>query len=235
MTTPQQYRAKLSDKLRLNEKFVEYKFELTEPNKMEFLAGQYVSIKVNDAGERRSYSIASSPEVDHGFELMLDIRPNGIGVQYFAGLNFGDEINFLSPMGTFVVADNQDEALVFIGTGSGIVPLRSMILDLLHNKKEKRPMVLHWGLRYADDLAWEDEFQDLAESYENFNFHPVLSKAPKKWPLCRGRVTNCLDIHDLLPNAGYYICGSKAMIEDVKVTLEKKGVLSENIYHEKFY
>jgi ferredoxin-NADP reductase len=57
-----------------------------------------------------------------------------------------------------------------------------------------------------------------------------------EWPLCRGRVTDCLKVHTLsTKKTGYYLCGSKQMIEDTKKTLTTQGVEEKNIHHEKFY
>ena len=120
-------------------------------------------------------------------------------------------------------------------TGSGIAPLRSIIFDLLQVKQEKRPITLHWGLRYVDSLFWENEFQDLVERFPNFHFHPVISRAVDGWTLCRGRVTDCLSTHELVPNAGYYLCGGKPMIETVVTLLTDKGIAPEHIHHEKFF
>ncbi|MEN8253145.1 MAG: FAD-binding oxidoreductase [Patescibacteria group bacterium] len=235
MTTPQQFTAKLQDKIDLNDKYVKYSFELIEPNKMEFLAGQYISIKVNENGSRRSYSICSSPKVDHGFELLVDIEPNGVGVSYLQSLNFGDEISFLGPMGIFVVDEKQTDELVFVATGSGIAPFHSMVLDLLQNKGEQRKITLYWGMRYSKQIFWLDEFKELMDNFSQFNFHPVLSKAEPGWTLCHGRVTDCLMVHGFPANGDYYLCGSKAMIEESGEILKKSGISKEKIHFEKFW
>lgn len=234
--TPQTYKAKLADKRVMNDKFTIFHFELVEPNKMEFLAGQYVSFLVSESGERRAYSISSSPDVKHGFDITLDITPDGLGVQFFRNLDFGEEVEFLGPVGQFVIQEEpREDSIVFVATGSGVAPMRSMVVDLLINKRDQREITLYWGLRYEEQMMWQDEMQDYAQKFKNFRFHPVLSKAKQEWPLCKGRVTNCLEIHDLPENAGYYLCGSTAMIEDAKAVLVKRGVAEASIHHEKFY
>ena len=233
---PQRYTARFEDKVQHNEKFVQYMFELENPHIMQFLAGQYVSMKVSDKGERRSYSIWSAPDIQHGFELLVDITPQGIGSLYLENLQFGQQVDVLGPMGMFTVADDPtEEALVFIATGSGITPFNAMILDQLQLKQDTRPITLYWGLRYAQDMFWQNEFSLLAQYFPNFKFHPVLSKAEDEWPLCRGRVTDCLLNHEQPRNAGYYLCGNAGMITDVSQLLTNQGVALEHIHHEKFY
>jgi NAD(P)H-flavin reductase len=213
-------------------------FELVEPHEISFVAGQYVSVKVSDAGERRSYSIVSSPDIKHGFELALDISPGGIGSRYFQGLQFGQEIQALGPMGRFVIEDAAPEvepALVFIATGSGIAPFRSMLLDMLQVRHDTRPMILYWGLRHEAELFWELEFQNLSRDFPNFSFHPVISQGTSEWTLCKGRVTDCLNTHGVIQPAGYYLCGSQPMIEGTSAQLQQAGIDQSCIHHEKFY
>lgn len=235
MEKPQEFTAIFENKEIYNEKFEHYHFELKQPHTLNFKAGQFVSLKVNDEGMRRAYSICSDPDIDHGVELLLDVDPNGVGVNYLKNLKYGDEVKFLAPMGRFIIADDsQHQSLVLVGTGSGIAPLRSMVIDQLKNKQDTRPITLYWGLRYAKHLVWQDDFLELSQKFTNFKFHPTLSRAQEDWPLCRGRVTDCLSVHDLPEKAGYYLCGSRAMINDVKKILQERGVDKKDIFHEQF-
>ncbi len=234
LNRPLQYTARLEDKQVLNEKFTQFSFELVQPHELEFAAGQYVSIQVTDRGDRRSYSISSSPGIKHGFELLVEPIPNGMGSSFLQNLTFGDEIKILAPMGRFVLEET-DQAITLIATGSGLAPYRSMVLDLLQEKHDTRPITLYWGLRHAEDLVYQDEFQQLATAFPNFKFHPVLSQAPQEWPLCRGRVTDCFAVHDLAPNSGYYLCGSEKMVHEMMALLLQRGIAPTQIHHEKFY
>lgn len=236
MITPQPCKAKLADKRVHNEKFTQYFFELIDPPEKEFLAGQYVSLKASERGERRSYSICSSPDETHHFELLVDVTPQGLGTSYLANLQFGQEVEILMPLGMFTVPDNSNEkSLAFLATGSGVAPFMSMILDQLQNKHDTRPMTLYWGMREVNQLFWQDRFQELAESFPNFHFHPVISQPIEGWPLCVGRVTDCLANHAFDQEAGYYICGNAPMLKDVLAFLETKGIPQEHIHHEKFF
>ena len=184
----------------------------------------------------------SQPEVIDGLTQsvallphLTDLSPQGVGSQFLEKLPFGQEVNVLSPLGVFTVDDSpEEESLSFVATGAGIAPFRGMILDQLQNKHDTRDITLYWGLREADHLFWEDEFAQLADAFPNFHFHPTLSRPPVEWPLCRGRVTNCLTVHALLPKAGYYICGNRMMVEEVSALLQTKGVLPAHIHHENF-
>lgn len=236
MHIPHQSTARLQDKIIHNEKFVQYFFELDEPHRLAFTAGQYVSIKVSERGERRSYSICSSPAVDHKFELLLDLSPQGIGCKYLESLQFGDQLSLLGPLGMFVVPEQTTEtAFFFIATGSGITPFRSMALDLLQNKHDTRPITLYWGLRYEQEMFWQDEFQELADNFPNFHFKIIISRPSEAWPLDKGRVTDLLTVAEKPAGAGYYLCGNNKMIEEVIASLAQNNVDKTHIHHEMFY
>lgn len=235
---PKIFRARLSEKYYLGEgdKYLFEKFELVSPNEIEFLAGQYVSIKVNEQGERRSYSILNTPDVDHAVSLVADLAPGGIGSSYLRDLEMGEEVELLGPMGDFVVNDTRADRLLFVATGSGITALYPMILDLLINKRETCPMRLHWGLRYERDIFWLDNFERLMEEHSNFVFDLVLSRPTPKWSLCSGYVQDCLkrDFREISEWEAY-ICGGKEMVAQVTKLLKEKGMNEAMIHSERFY
>ena len=235
MIPPKQLTARLEDKIVHNEKFVQYMFELTAPHRMQFEAGQYVSIKVTDQGVRRSYSISSAPTIDHGFELLLDVAPKGVGCTYLESLKFGDEILLLGPLGMFTLVDAQETELFFIATGSGIAPMHSMLIELLQTRHDTRPLTLYWGLRHESDLFWQDVFMELSQSFPNFKHTIILSKPSEDWPLSKGRVTDLLTVLEKPAGAGYYLCGNGAMVKDAIVILQTAGVAEQHIHHELFY
>jgi ferredoxin-NADP reductase len=231
--------AVLEDKVVLNDAFTHFMFEMRSPYALPFLSGQYVSIKVSEKGERRAYSICSSPAIDHGFELLVDLSPNGVGANFLKNLTFGQEVEVMGPLGRFVLAQEdyakQEPNLVFVATGSGVAPFYSMIQDLLQVKKDTRPIILYWGMRHDHQLFWTLEFQKLAQDFPNFSFHPVISRPSESWSLCQGRVTDCMNTHGILNPAGYYLCGNRAMIEEMSEMLQNAGISQDRIHHEKFF
>lgn len=236
------YRAKVSTHELLAGKFQYIDIELISPVRIEFQAGQYLITKVPGMEERRSYSIASTPAENHSVGILVDISPGGEGSLYLASLAPGDEVEFMGPAGNFVIVDSntdvgrEEEKLLFVATGSGISAVRSQILDLLQTKKDKREIYLHWGMRYVEDIFWEEDFREMSEFFANFHFDLVLSRPPKKWPLCSGYVTHCVaGHHSDFSKVGAYLCGNSKMIEDMKKLLGERGVTKEHIHLEKFF
>lgn len=223
-------------------KFQYIDFELVRPSRIEFEAGQYLMMKVPGVEQRKTYTIASLPAQNHSIEILVDVSPGGEGSLFLASLKPGDEVELMAPGGKFVVADTkeklglEEKKLLFVATGSGISAVRSQILDLLQTKKDKREIYLHWGLRYAEDVFWEEDFRELTEFFDNFHFDLVLSKPPTKWPFCSGYVTHCVaEHHSDFSDMGIYLCGNGKMIVDINTLLSEKGVSKEHIHMEKFF
>ena len=245
MTMPQKYTARVSDKYFVsdNEKFLYVKFELITPDRISYQAGQYVSILINELGERRSYSIASTSSDEHGFHLIVEINEAGKGSSFFKNIQIGQEVEVMAPLGQFIIKPlNQntikpfENKLLFVATGSGIVPIWSMINDLLINKAETRAMRLHWGMRNEEDLFFVDDLNQLTEEHPNFVFDIVLSKASDDWDLCSGHVQDCLkrDFVTGLDGWEAYVCGKPEVVADIVDTLTKLKINPVDIYHEKF-
>lgn len=216
---------------------IKFEFE----SDINYEAGQYLSLKVSETGERRSYSIASRSN-GRLLELMVDVAPMGVGSRYVLGLKVGDKVEALCPMGGFVVKESirqpadqnlKESKLLFVATGSGIVPMKPIIEDLLIDKKYQGKMQLLWGMRHEEELYWVDEFRQLEKGYQNFGFRLVLSQGGSNWGGKRGHVADVFD--DSYDGWCAYICGNKEMIAQTAAKLETIGVKKENIHFEKFY
>ncbi|KKU45215.1 MAG: hypothetical protein UX64_C0033G0004 [Microgenomates group bacterium GW2011_GWC2_46_7] len=236
---PQHFTARVSEKYYLteNERFLLVKFELVKPDRISFLAGQYVSLLVNEKGERRSYSIASTPDENHGFQLLAEMVEKGAGSEFLRNIEIGASVELVAPLGKFVVSEETRSKLLFVATGSGIVPIWSMINDLLINKQEKRQIRLHWGVAREEDIFWFDNLERLAEAHPNFVFDLVLSKPSEDWTLCRGHVQDCLqrDFADTgLAGWEGYLCGGVKMVEETSKVLTELKMDPTKIHNEKF-
>lgn len=212
-------------------------FELQEPRQIDFKAGQFIMMNIPGMQAKRSYSIASPPNLKHQIDILVDVGPQGDGSLYLQSLNPGEKVEFMAPAGQFVLADDPtEEKLILIATGSGISAIRSMVLDLLQTRQDQRPIHLHWGMRHVEDIFWEEDFRLLETQFSNFHFDLVLSQAPQGWPLCSGHIDDCLNAHyPDFAGCGFYLCGNNHMIESVSNLLQTKGVPNQNIHHEQFY
>ena len=196
-----------------------------------FDPGQFISLQFNEKSWR-AYSIASTP--DEELELVIRLIKGGVGSEVLRVSDIGSIFNFKAPFGHFKLSENDDASLYFCGTGTGIAPFRSMILE--ENKKENpRPMTIFYGGRNIDDIAYTEVLDSWAD---NLNIRLGLSRDPKAKEHSiyaeNCRITQFLEEEIFPENAEIYLCGSGAMVKSVLEILEKKNVDKKQIFMERF-
>ncbi len=208
--------------------------QLQPEKEVVYQAGQYISILVSPQGDRRSYSVATFPG-ESGLGITVDTSPMGIGSKFLLSQKAGDTISILAPLGSFTVPDSQmTKPQLFVATGSGIVPFRSIICDLLKNKHFTLPIRLVWGMRHEEEVIWRDEFESMAANYANFQFDLIVSRPTDAWKGFKGHVDEVLS-RTKWEGWNAYICGNQKMIEEICVLLKARGVKPEDLHFEKFF
>jgi len=220
---------------------------LIDPPDLHFVGGQYIAIEVTEMKDghphvnNRPYSIASPPSDKGVIRLCVDRVGDGPGSTRLHALNPGDRLEFLPPMGYFTVNQAASTDLLFIATGTGIAPIKSMIGQILH-AGNRRPIRLYWGLRREEDLYYQEELAQWADQHSEFHYVTTLSQPSETWQGMRGRVTEHIqkvmggsDFLWRLDNLDAYLCGNFDMIKEVRTILMAHGVQKTAIHFEKFY
>lgn len=209
-------------------------FQVTDPQPFVFTPGQFVSLSETFEGKKitRAYSIASAPDGDR-FDLCLNRVTDGRFSPWLFAMKPGDSIEMRPPLGYFVLREPPREA-VFVATGTGIAPFRSMLLARL-GAGDRRRFTLLFGVRYDYGILYREEFEKLTLEHSNFRFLPTLTAPGASWSGLTGRVQKHLgdavgDRRDL----DVYICGLKAMVDDVRAMLKTMGFDRKQIVYEKY-
>lgn len=158
-------------------------------DQFEFLPGQFVTmdlpISQKRLGRWRSYSIANPPENSGIIELCIVRLEGGLGTEYlFEEIGIGDQLKFKGPDGMFVLPRDLSEELVFICTGTGVAPFRSMIRYVIQNDITFNRIHLIFGTRDSEHILYRKEFENLAKKVPNFEYDICLSreKPNDDWP-----------------------------------------------------
>jgi len=233
---PQKYISKVASTNFLNKIDLEVLFEVIEPNTLEFIPGQFISINCGN-GTFRSYSISSSSLSKTQVGLIVAVAHEGIGSNFLKNLKVGDTVEFIGPSGRFVLPENLKETLVFLATGTGVAPILSMI-DYLANTQSDANIKLYFGIRDSKELFKLDQIRDLKNKLKSFDYKICFSQElPKELDTncIKGRVTDAFNIKDFdIASTQYFICGNPYMVTEVSEALENNFVPKENIFHEKF-
>lgn len=230
MDSPSQQSATLSKKTQLSRSVYEFTFQLTHP--ISFTPGQYATFII-DSQTRRQYSFAAPCTNPNEFEIIVDVTPMGPGSKFFLDKKVGDTINVLAPLGTFHLI-SPTTPVVFIATGTGIVPFRTMIEEYLKSGG-KENLTLLWGLRHEEDIFWKDILEGWQKLGKNFNYSIILSKPSSVWQGKIGHVTEHIqeEIQGFETHT-FYLCGNRHMISDVKTDLLAHQVPEGQIQTEMF-
>lgn len=221
-------------------------FTPTDPDWLSYLAGQYLTIKVDIDGVeyRRAYSLSSAPGQEDQLRISIKRVEGGIVSNYLIDqLQAGDTIEVMRPMGSFVIKPQVDRGrcYVLIGGGSGITPLMSILKTILH--EEPLSVVYLWyGNRRYESIMFREELEDLSRTYGNrlFITH-CLSQPPANWQGTEGRIDQEKVyewISDLFMTdehrKRYYLCGPTGMMDAAERAFDKHAVNPSDIHREWF-
>ncbi len=202
---------------------------LSIPKDFDFYPGQFISLilSLNNKIIKRPYSIASNPNQGY-IDICIKIVEKGLVSPLIGNLKVGDEVEILGPMGDFIIKDYSKD-IIFVSTGTGVGPFRSMIHSLLKDNF-KNEITLITGYRYEEDVLYENEFLELEKNYPNFSYKRILSKSNKEE---NGYVQSLVEKY-INKKSHFYICGLKEMVNSVKELLEKLSMPGENIFFERY-
>lgn len=235
----QTLRASLAQSTTLSEFTKHLEFEVQGVPRLGFVPGQWLSVTASKPdGEEitRAYSIASPPSENGRFAFCLNRAQEGFMSNHLCDLAKGDEITFQGPFGSFILRPPLRDT-VFIATGTGIAPYRSMLHWLLADpsRHEGRQFWLLFGVRTEQETYYREEFERLAAEHATFHFLPTLSRGGPEWKGLRGYVqTHLPEIIGDRTDMHAYICGLDKMVSANRALLKSLGWDRKQILYEKY-
>lgn len=218
----------------------------------------YIKTKVDGMEHFRPYSITSAP-YENELKLTIKRYRGGIVSNHINdNVKKGETLDMLPPQGEFHVeldADNNKQYF-FIGAGSGISPLLSIIKETLAQEPFSR-VYLFYGNRNEDSIIFHKELLNLQKQYPSNFFIELILSAPKKhrkpglfgflksadikWKGLKGHI----DTDNLLQyfkknkveskkDMSVFICGPDGMIRSAQEFLLGNGIEQRQIMFESF-
>lgn len=228
-----------------------------EKDKLQYKAGQYVTVKwTDDIKEyRRSYSISSVPEDPYLSITIKEVSGGRISPFLVRKIKPGDTLQILPPEGRFTAhfGPENKRNVFLIGAGSGITPLISIARTVLE-KEPRSTVILLYGSRTAEEIIFRQQLDALETKYAGqFYIYHTLSKpegsgfmkslfGKKKteWTGMKGRI-NADQIEKIFEkhpvnkkNDLIFLCGPGDLIERTEATLMKSGINADMIKKEYF-
>lgn len=243
MPPPPTFDLRLARARMLSPNVRELAFEREDGSIVEFQAGQWVSLvlPLPEGEGRRAYSIASPPDGTPRLSIAVTKVDGGPGSTYLHDLPEGAAIRAIGPQGFFTRPRGTRHPSLFVGTGTGVTPLRSMILDALANGDDS-PLTLLFGVRHVEDRLYCDELEELTKKHPNFRVEYSLSKPPKDWTSRHGYVqTHVEELWRELEAKGagtpphLYLCGLERMVGTVRDLVRKQmGIERKQVHSERY-
>lgn len=241
MALPPAFETRLLEGRMISPSVRELTFERVDGAPVEFAAGQWVSLvlPLADGEVRRSYSIASPPTGGSRFQVAVTRVEGGPGSTFLHTLEPGAPLVAIGPQG-FFTRSAPDAPALFIATGTGVTPLRSMLHDAL-SKNDQRALWLLFGVRHEADRLYMDELGELAQRHRNVRVEFSLSQPQSDWSGRRGYVqTHVKELWESLAARGEgpphaYICGLQRMVAAVREVLKKDlNVPRQQVHSERY-
>jgi ring-1,2-phenylacetyl-CoA epoxidase subunit PaaE len=209
-----------------------------------YLPGQYLALRARIDGEevRRSYSICRPPSPGR---ISVAVKRDDHGLfspWVHTTLAPGDELDVMSPQGTFT--SNLDELegrhVVGIAAGSGITPVITMAHRILEGSATGRFTLLYTN-RSSLDVMFVEELADLKDRFpDRLALHHVLSREQRTAPLLSGRLDETklrTILASLIPPRTvdeWALCGPFQLVQLCRDVLEELGVDPAHIRFELF-
>jgi predicted ferric reductase len=204
---------------------------------LRFAPGQFAWLTLRAspfAMREHPFSIASSAERPRRIEF--SIKELGDFTSTIKDTKPGETAWIDAPYGTFGIDEHPHaEGYAFVAGGVGIAPIMSM-LRTLADRGDRRPLVLFYGNRVWDRVAFREELDALAQRL-NLEVVHVLLEPPADWTGERGFVTEDVLMRHLpitRHRFEYFLCGPVPMTKSVERALAALGVQAARVHSEIF-
>jgi CDP-4-dehydro-6-deoxyglucose reductase len=215
---------------RLTDDVMVLQLKLPANERLQFLPGQYLEFLLKD-GTRRSFSMANTPAADL-VELHVRHVPGGqFTDSVFQKMKERDILRMEAPLGTFFLREDSAKPVVFVASGTGFAPIKSIIEAQLAKgvNHATRPMTLYWGGRRPKDLYMDA----LAKSW-GIPYVPVISEAAAEdhWTGRTGFVHRAV-MQDFPDLSGHqvYACGVPIMVDSARKDFTTQCRLPEDEFY----
>lgn len=213
----------------------------TKPVLFSFKPGQFVTLNIPIDGKtvKRSYSISSSPSRPHTLELTVKRVPGGLVSNWMCDeLKLGDVLNAKGPAGKFTCFGFPERKLLFIGAGSGITPVMSMLRWVVDTAADV-DAYLFVSARTPHDIIFRNELNWMSSRHSGIRVGITCTGRPsgaEAWTGITGRCSGemlQMMVPDLMERHAF-MCGPEPFMDSVTDGLRSVGYPIEHLHSESF-
>ena len=134
-----------------------------------FKPGQFITLRLDIDGQsyQRSYSLSSHPSEELWRITVKRVKNGSVSTYLTERAEIGQWLDCTEPEGQFCLLESQEaHPRVFVGAGSGITPLFSMLRQSL--KTSEAPHLLFYGNRKKENVIFKEDLQSLQKTYPRY-------------------------------------------------------------------
>ena len=199
---------------------------------LSFAAGQAVMVGLHGSPLRKPYSIASAPwelSKTGTLQVLAQVEDSGGLDPHLELAKPGTILDLEGPFGSFGLPADTDLPLLFVAGGTGIAPLRSMLIERLA-RPMNRPVALIYSARLPEEFGFRAELDALSATGRISVHFTVTRDLSTNWTGRRGRIDEALVQQALpSPDALCLICGPPTLVSDTRELLLRLGVAADRI------
>ena len=206
-----------------------FELRLDSGRELGHLPGQFVEVSVFGVGEA-PFSISSSPTQKGSFQIVVRNVGNVTGALH--NLKPREKVGVRGPFGTHfpVDGDMKGKDIIFICGGLGLIPVRSAINYIMHNRKDYGHIMILYGAKSPPERLFDDELQGHT-SREGVTCIETCDRGDERWTGKVGVITMLIPDLKVDPvKTVAIVCGPPVMYRLVIASLHERGILGENIY-----
>lgn len=206
-----------------------YRIELPDGRTLQHQPGQFVEVSVFGVGEA-PISISSSPSRSNGaFELC--VRRAGDVTGALHTLQPGDTIGLRGPLGHgFPIQRFRGKDLLFAPGGLGLAPLRSLIQQVLDERRNFGKVTILYGARHPSELLFTEELEAWS-ALPDVEVHLTVDRPDESWKGNVGVITTLFSRVSLYArNTVAVTVGPPVMYRFVLMELLGKGIPEGDIW-----
>ena len=195
----------------------------------QFLDWTLHSLRGDDRGNRRTFTIASAPSEDR-VRLGVKFYPQPSAYkQTMLAMKPGDVVYGAQLAGDFTLPE-EDEKLAFIAGGIGVTPFRSMIQHMM-DVGDTRPVTLFYGNNRANEIAYVDVFNRAENEIGLRTVYAVADQHHSETNFHRGFIDADLIMREMPDYAErlFYISGPRSMVVKFEQVLSELGIAKNRI------
>ena len=203
-------------------------------NIMPHQAGQFtrIGLMINDELVTRSYSYASSPQ-DELLEIIYINIPNGVLSPKLHQMKKGDKIQVMKQAIGYFTLDEvpNGKNLWMLATGTALGVFLSLLKTPLPWQRFEQIVLIH-GVRYKDELIYQDLIQKLKKQYPNQLTYIQSVTREKAINSFNYRIPRGIELKefqsyaniDINESSQFMLCGNPEMIKETSATLNNFGL-----------